>query len=104
MFDAAVAASMSPFTNAVAERQNSAFAAVGMAVAGVHALMLLKDRDNDFHRKALLIALAVGISLGAAICAMRLSGRRRLDRIAEQAMDEVSAQLADLWQKMAHHA
>ncbi len=29
-----------------------------------------------------LIALAVGISLGAAICAMRLSGRRRLDRIA----------------------
>lgn len=28
----------------------------------------------------------------------------RLDRIAEQAMDEVSAQLAELWQKMAHHA
>ena len=29
---------------------------------------------------------------------------QRLDRIAEQAMDEVSTQLADLWQKMAHHA
>ncbi len=29
---------------------------------------------------------------------------QRLDRIAEQAMDEVSTQLADLWQQMAHHA
>lgn len=29
-----------------------------------------------------LIALAVGISLGAVICAMRQSGKRRLDRVA----------------------
>ena len=29
---------------------------------------------------------------------------QRLDRIADQAMEEVSTQLADLWQKMAHHA
>jgi hypothetical protein len=29
---------------------------------------------------------------------------KKLDLIAEQAMEEVSTQLADLWQKMAHHA
>lgn len=28
----------------------------------------------------------------------------RLDRIAEQAMEQVSTQLADLWELMAHHA
>ena len=29
---------------------------------------------------------------------------QRLDKIAEQAMEEVSTQLADLWEQMAHHA
>ncbi len=29
---------------------------------------------------------------------------QKLDRIAHEAMEEVSTQLADLWQKMAHHA
>ncbi len=38
----------------------AAFVATGFAVAGLHALLLLKDRNNLFHRKALKIALAVG--------------------------------------------
>jgi cytochrome bd ubiquinol oxidase subunit I len=38
----------------------AAYAATGFAVAGVHAFMLLRDRQNEFHRKALAIALAVG--------------------------------------------
>jgi len=38
----------------------AAYAAVGFAVAGVHAYLLLKDRNNLFHRHALAIALAVG--------------------------------------------
>lgn len=38
----------------------AAFVATGFAVAGLHALLLLKDARNTFHRKALKIALAVG--------------------------------------------
>jgi len=38
----------------------AAYAATGMAVAGVHALMLLRGAARDFHRRALTIALLVG--------------------------------------------
>jgi cytochrome d ubiquinol oxidase subunit I len=40
----------------------AAYAAVGFAVAGIHAFLLLRDRRNIFHRHALAIALAVGAS------------------------------------------
>ena len=36
------------------------YAATAFAVAGVHALLLQRDRDNLFHRRALAIALVVG--------------------------------------------
>jgi len=38
----------------------AAYAATGMAVAGVHALMLLRGAAPDFHRRALAVALLVG--------------------------------------------
>jgi cytochrome d ubiquinol oxidase subunit I len=38
----------------------AAYAATGFAVAGIHALLLLVDRENAFHRRALSIALLVG--------------------------------------------
>ena len=38
----------------------AAYAAVGFAVAGVHAFLLLRDRRNIFHRHALAIGLVVG--------------------------------------------
>jgi cytochrome bd ubiquinol oxidase subunit I len=38
----------------------AAYAATGFAVAGVHALRLLRDRQNLFHRRAMAIALTVG--------------------------------------------
>ena len=38
----------------------AAYAATGFAVAGIHACLLLFDRDNAFHRRALGIALMVG--------------------------------------------
>jgi cytochrome d ubiquinol oxidase subunit I len=38
----------------------AAYAATGFAVAGIHAFLLLRDRHNLFHQKALAIALAVG--------------------------------------------
>jgi cytochrome bd ubiquinol oxidase subunit I len=47
------------------------FAASGFAVAGIHAFLLLRDRGNLFHRKALGIALAVG---GVAAVLQPLSG------------------------------
>jgi cytochrome bd ubiquinol oxidase subunit I len=49
----------------------AAYAATGFLVAGVHAYMLLKDRANVFHRRALAIALTVG---GAAAVLQPLSG------------------------------
>lgn len=38
----------------------ASYAATGMAVAGIHALMLLRDGGSVFHRRALTIALLVG--------------------------------------------
>ena len=38
----------------------AAYAATGVAVAGIHAAILLRNRDSAFHRAAFTIALAVG--------------------------------------------
>src|SRR5262245_36664 len=38
----------------------AAYTSVGFAVAGIHAFLLLRDRRNIFHRRAIAIALAVG--------------------------------------------
>jgi len=38
----------------------AAYAATGLAVAGIHAMMLLRKPDARFHRRALTLALMVG--------------------------------------------
>jgi cytochrome d ubiquinol oxidase subunit I len=38
----------------------AAYAATGIAVAGIHAWMLLRGRSPEFHRRALAIALMLG--------------------------------------------
>ena len=38
----------------------AAYAATGLGVAGIHALLLLKNRNSDFNRAALTIGLIVG--------------------------------------------
>jgi cytochrome d ubiquinol oxidase subunit I len=38
----------------------ASYAATGLAVAGIHAFLLLLDRQNAFHRRALSVALLVG--------------------------------------------
>ena len=38
----------------------AAYASTGFAVAGVHSFMLLRDRGNPFHRRAITIALFMG--------------------------------------------
>ena len=40
----------------------AAYASVGVAVAGVHARLLLRDQADPFHRRAFAIASAVGLS------------------------------------------
>lgn len=49
----------------------AAYAATGFVVAGIHAYLLLRDRKNLFHRRALAIALVVG---GAAAILQPVSG------------------------------
>jgi cytochrome d ubiquinol oxidase subunit I len=49
----------------------AAYSAVGIAVAGVHARWLLIDRTSAFHRRAYLVALAVGLP---AVALQPLSG------------------------------
>jgi cytochrome d ubiquinol oxidase subunit I len=39
----------------------AAYAATGLAVGGIHALLLLRDAGNAFHRRALTVALLVGV-------------------------------------------
>ncbi len=39
----------------------AAFVATGFAVAGIHAFLLLRQPDNAFHRRALGVALLVGV-------------------------------------------
>jgi len=49
----------------------AAYAAVGFAVAAIHAFMLLRDPKNPFHRRA----FAIAFSLGALMAVMQpLSG------------------------------
>src|SRR5579872_3314199 len=38
----------------------AAYASLGMAVAGLHAFLLLKQPTNGFHKRALIVALMVG--------------------------------------------
>lgn len=49
----------------------AAFAATGFVVAGIHAYLLLRDRANVFHRRALEIAVAVG---GVTVILQPVSG------------------------------
>ncbi|PYQ02298.1 MAG: cytochrome ubiquinol oxidase subunit I, partial [Acidobacteria bacterium] len=57
----------------------AAFAAVGFAVAAIHAHLLRKDPRNLFHRRAVAIALSVG---GAAALLQPLSGDMSARQVA----------------------
>jgi cytochrome d ubiquinol oxidase subunit I len=66
----------------------AAYAATGFVVAGVHAYLLLRDRSNLFHRRALAIALAVG---GAAALLQPLSGDLSARAVAEHQPAKLAA-------------
>ncbi|HEX6901982.1 MAG TPA: cytochrome ubiquinol oxidase subunit I [Thermoanaerobaculia bacterium] len=65
----------------------AAYAAVGFAVAGIHAWVLLRHPESRFHRAALGIALAVG---GPAALLQPVSG----DLLARMVADTQPAKLA----------
>jgi cytochrome d ubiquinol oxidase subunit I len=67
----------------------SAYAAVGFAVAGIHAFVLLRHPGDRFHRAALAIALLVG---GPAALLQPVSG----DLLARMVADTQPAKLAAL--------
>lgn len=57
-----IAAMLNPAAGAqVTHMLLAAYAAVGIAVAGIHARLLLREQHNPFHRRAFVIALAVGL-------------------------------------------
>ena len=58
----------------------ASFAATGLGVAGIHALLLLRQPGNGFHRRALRIALTVG---APAALLMPVSGDINARFIAE---------------------
>ncbi len=58
----------------------ASFAAVGFAVAGVHAAMLLRGGRRSFHRRALAIALSVG---GVAAFLSPLTGDIAAQQVAK---------------------
>lgn len=58
----------------------SCYEAVGFAMAGIHAALLLRDRSSSFHRRALTLALALG---GLAAVAQPISGDLSAKHLAE---------------------
>lgn len=58
----------------------AAYVATGFAVGGIHAFLLLFDRENAFHRRALAIALLVG---APAAVLQPLSGHHSAQVVAE---------------------
>ncbi len=66
----------------------AAFVATGFAVAGLHALLLIKDRRNIFHRKALIIAM-VFASISSIL--IPLSGDIAAKSVAERQPAKLAA-------------
>jgi len=66
----------------------AAYAATGLLVAGIHAVMLRRDRSNPFHRAALAIALAVG---GVAALLQPLSGHYAAQVVARTQVAKLAA-------------
>jgi cytochrome d ubiquinol oxidase subunit I len=66
----------------------AAFAATGFGVAGLHALLLLRYKNMEFHRKAFRIALTFG---AVASLIMPLSGDYSAKNIAERQPEKLAA-------------
>ncbi len=77
----------------------AAFVAVGFMVAAIHAWMLLKDRQNPFHRRALEIALWVG---GVTAFLQPLSGDLSAKHVAKYQPVKLAA-MEGQWETVRLH-
>lgn len=66
----------------------AAFISTAFAVAGLHAFLLLRHRDSNFHKKAIVIALSIG---SIAALAQPLSGDYSAKQVAEQQPAKLAA-------------
>lgn len=66
----------------------AAFVATGFAVAGIHALMLLKQQNKEFHWKAFKIAIVYG---GVAALLQPISGDLSAKDVAERQPAKLAA-------------
>jgi cytochrome d ubiquinol oxidase subunit I len=66
----------------------AAYVSIGFAVAGIHAFLLLRDRTQVMHRRALVIALSVG---GVAAVLQPLSGDVSARHVAEHQPAKLAA-------------
>lgn len=66
----------------------AAFAATGFGVAGLHALLLLRHRNIDFHRKAFRIALVFG---AVASLIIPISGDYSAKNLAKRQPEKLAA-------------
>lgn len=66
----------------------AAFVSTGFAVAGLHAFLLLRHPESEFHNKAITIALAIG---GAAAILQPISGDISAKQVAEQQPAKLAA-------------
>ena len=75
----------------------AAYAATGFAVAGIHAFLLLFDRANAFHRRALSAALILGVPaailqpISGDISARSVAARQPVKLAAMEAHFETTA-------------
>jgi cytochrome d ubiquinol oxidase subunit I len=75
----------------------AAYAATGFAVAGIHAFLLLFDRENAFHRRALSAALMLGVPaavlqpISGDISARSVAARQPVKLAAMEAHFETTA-------------
>lgn len=76
----------------------AAYAATGFAVAGIHALLILRGRRAPFHRRALTIALMVG---APAALVQPLSGDYAATMVARRQPAKLAAMEA-LFETQAH--
>ncbi|MBA7637684.1 putative cytochrome bd menaquinol oxidase subunit I [subsurface metagenome] len=66
----------------------AAFIATGFSVAGLHAILLLKNKNSEFHRKAFKIALAFG---AFASIVMPVSGDFSAKNVAKRQPEKLAA-------------
>ncbi len=76
----------------------AAFAATGFGVAGLHAILLLKNRTSEFHKSAFKIALTFG---AVASLIMPISGDFAAKNVAKRQPEKLAA-MESLFETQAH--